>query len=172
MATRKKVETENTEVIFESGAVENASPPQKINFDEKITIRSIAPWQVGWNKLETRGEINLVPYGSLRITRAEFIAGYENGNKLICGEGDGIHATVYTDDEAVRNYLGIEAPILNKAYIGEIFKVKDYNEFEQKIKDTFTTVSEKQLLVKTMQELHIEDNNKVMICKLACGLEI
>ena len=172
MAGRSKTITDtSTESVYENAAV-NDTVTEKINFDEKITVRNIAPWLVGWNKIESNGEVNINPYGSMRITRAEYISKFENGNKLICGTGNGEHATVVTEDKAVRKYLEITAPILKKEYTKKIFEIKGIVDFENKIKDTFVTRAEKLLLIEHIKECKFNDHNKIRICELHCGMSV
>ena len=80
MAATRKTNTQQKSPVFENAVVEeknNIPKSKKIDFDEKITVRNIAPWAVGWNKVESLGEVNINPYGSVRISRAEYIAGFD-----------------------------------------------------------------------------------------------
>lgn len=169
--TNKKVVVDELEPIFENAAIGNTNEKTtKIDFNEKIAVRSIAPWTVGWNKVESLGEININPYGSVRITRAEFVAGFENGNKLLCGDGNGKHATVVTEDKEIRNYLEIKEPIITKEYVKKIFDIKGLADFEVKIKDIFVTRAEKFLLLKYIKECNLNDYNKIRLCEVFCGV--
>ena len=85
-----------------------------LSMEEKITLKNLANWMVGFNKIESNGEVNINAGGSVRVSRAEVISQYENGNKLLRGDGDGTHATIYIDDKATRDYLDITSELIDK----------------------------------------------------------
>lgn len=172
MAATRKTNTQQKSPVFENAVVEeknNIPKSKKIDFDEKITVRNIAPWAVGWNKVESLGEININPYGSVRISRAEYIAGFENGNKLLCGIENGKHATVVTDDKATKDYLEVDDFVITKKTVENIFAVEGIADFEDLIIKTFITRAEKLLLIKYIKECGINDYNRVRFCENYCG---
>ena len=80
------IETTNDAITDEnvSDVQEEIKP---LNMEEKITLKNLANWMVGFNKLETNGEVNIKAGGSIRLSRAEVISQFENGNKLLRGNG-------------------------------------------------------------------------------------
>lgn len=146
--------------------------PKPLNMEEKITLKNLANWMVGFNKIETNGEVNIKAGGSIRVTRAEVISQFENGNKLLRGDGDGTHATIYIDDIATRNYLDITSEIIDKNMVKKIFEIKGLEDFRQEIKKTFTTQAEKVLLIKLIRECGFNDFNKIRECETLCGMSV
>jgi hypothetical protein len=168
-----EVETLETEdEIIEDIPMSEEIKIENLNMDEKITIRNIANWMVGFNKIESMGEVNINPNGSVRITRAEAIAQFENGNKLICGTGNGKHGTIYIDDKLTRDYLEYKGFLINKDFVKKIFEIKGIGDFSNKIADTFVTRAEKILLINIIRECSFNDFNKVRECENHCGINV
>lgn len=170
--------TFNNVVEEVSTTIADTSEPveKQLNMDEKITIRSLAAWMTGFNRRESIGEVNLQPYGVIRLTRAEVIAQFENGNKLICGDGTGKHATIFIDDKATRDYLGITSSEINFDFIKEMFEINDMNTFKSRLKSDFVTRAEKGTLIdairKNIKSSAFNDFSKVRECENHCGMKI
>lgn len=142
---------------------------EEMRFDERITIHSLADWVVGFNKKDSVGDVLLDPHGSVRITRSEFIAQFEAGNALICGTGDGKHATVYTDDVPVKEYLGITSEPLSEVSICKLF---DSTNFEDDVCDAVATRTEAMLLFGVMRKKKFNDYNKIRFCEEKFGMKL
>lgn len=145
---------------------------KSLNMEEKITLKNLANWMVGFNKIETNGEVNINAGGSARISRAEVISQFENGNKLLCGSGDGAHATIYIDDKPTRDYLEITSELIDKNKVKKIFAIENLDDFKNEINKTFTTQSEKILLIKIIRECRFNDFNKIRECENLCGMTV
>lgn len=143
-----------------------------LNMEEKITLKNLANWMVGFNKIETNGEVNINAGGSARISRAEVISQFENGNKLLCGSGNGTHATIYIDDKPTRDYLEITSELIDKNKVKKIFAIENLDDFKNEINKTFTTQSEKILLIKIIRECGFNDFNKIRECENLCGMTV
>ena len=57
----------------------------EINMEEKVTVRNIAPWSVGFPNLVGRGDTIIAPNGTTRIKRDELSDQISAGNKLLTG---------------------------------------------------------------------------------------
>lgn len=143
-----------------------------LSMEEKITLKNLANWMVGFNKIESNGEVNINAGGSVRVSRAEVISQYENGNKLLRGDGDGTHATIYIDDKATRDYLDITSELIDKNKIKKIFAINGLDDFRNEIYKTFTTQAEKVLLIKLIRECGFNDFNKIRECEALCGMTV
>lgn len=165
---------ENTSEKIEEVILENSIDTEnvKLNMDEKITLKNIANWMVGFNKLESNGEVNVNAYGSVRITRAEAISQFENGNKLICGVGNGEHSTLYIDDKPTRDYLEYKGNLIDKNFVKKIFDIEGINDFRDTIKETFITRAEKLKLINLIRECKFNDFNKVRECEIHCNMNV
>lgn len=149
--------------------VEETKP---LSMEEKITLKNLANWMVGFNKIESNGEVNIKAGGSIRVSRAEVISQFENGNKLLRGEGDGTHATIYIDDKATRDYLDITSELIDKNKVKKIFAINGLDDFRNEIYKTFTTPAEKVLLIKIIRECGFNDFNKIRECEALCGMTV
>ena len=143
-----------------------------LSMEEKITLKNLANWMVGFNKIESNGEVNINAGGSVRVSRAEVISQYENGNKLLRGDGDGTHATIYIDDKATRDYLDITSELIDKNKVKKIFAINGLDDFRNEIYKTFTTQAEKVLLIKIIRECGFNDFNKIRECEALCGMTV
>ena len=143
-----------------------------LSMEEKITLKNLANWMVGFNKIESNGEVNINAGGSIRVPRAEVISQYENGNKLLRGDGDGTHATIYIDDKATRDYLDITSELIDKNKVKKIFAINGLDDFRNEIYKTFTTQAEKVLLIKIIRECGFNDFNKIRECEVLCGMTV
>ncbi len=143
-----------------------------LSMEEKITLKNLANWMVGFNKIESNGEVNINAGGSVRVSRAEVISQYENGNKLLRGDGDGTHATIYIDDKATRDYLDITSELIDKNKVKKIFAINGLDDFRNEIYKTFTTQAEKVLLIKLIRECGFNDFNKIRECETLCGMTV
>lgn len=145
---------------------------KSLSMEEKITLKNLANWMVGFNKIESNGEVNINAGGSVRVSRAEVISQYENGNKLLRGDGDGTHATIYIDDKATRDYLDITSELIDKDKVKKIFAINGLDDFRNEIYKTFTTQAEKVLLIKIIRECGFNDFNKIRECEVLCGMTV
>lgn len=145
---------------------------KSLSMEEKITLKNLANWMVGFNKIESNGEVNINAGGSVRVSRAEVISQYENGNKLLRGDGDGTHATIYIDDKATRDYLDITSELIDKNKVKKIFAINGLDDFRNEIYKTFTTQAEKVLLIKIIRECGFNDFNKIRECEVLCGMTV
>ena len=143
-----------------------------LSMEEKITLKNLANSMVGFNKIESNGEVNINAGGSVRVSRAEVISQYENGNKLLRGDGDGTHATIYIDDKATRDYLDITSELIDKNKVKKIFAINGLDDFRNEIYKTFTTQAEKVLLIKLIRECGFNDFNKIRECETLCGMTV
>lgn len=159
------------DVISDKVSIET-TVAKPLNMEEKITLKNLANWMVGFNKIETNGEVNINAGGSARISRAEVISQFENGNKLLCGNGDGTHATIYIDDKPTRDYLEITSELIDKNKVKKIFAIENFDDFKNEINKTFTTQSEKILLIKIIRECEFNDFNKIRECENLCGMTV
>ena len=145
---------------------------KSLSMEEKITLKNLANWMVGFNKIESNGEVNINAGGSVRVSRAEVISQYENGNKLLRGDGNGTHATIYIDDKATRDYLDITSELIDKNKVKKIFAINGLDDFRNEIYKTFTTQAEKVLLIKIIRECGFNDFNKIRECEVLCGMTV
>lgn len=100
--TTKKVEEVNPteEIVVEEPTVE---VKDDFNLEKKVTVRSIAEWTTGFQRIETNGDVTIPPNGTVRLSRGEIISQVQNGNLLFTGiDGQGSHATLYIEDKPTR----------------------------------------------------------------------
>ena len=71
---------------------------KELNLEEKVTVKNIAGWTVGFKRIESQGDVTIPKEGTVRLTRSEIIAQTQSGNRLFNGTDDrGSHATLYID---------------------------------------------------------------------------
>ena len=141
----------STEVIEEEPTYESQvlnDPIYALRMDDKIVLKNLAPWPVGFRKMESVGEVNINAGGTVRVSRGEVVAQAENGNRLIAGiDGAGSHATVLINDKVTRDYLGWKDQLIVSAkLVKEIFNESDDNDFKARMMELVTTRCEKQFV--------------------------
>lgn len=68
---------------------------EKYNPEKKVTVRSIANWTTGFQRIESNGDVTIPANGSVRLLASEIITQVQNGNLLFTGiDGQGAHATL------------------------------------------------------------------------------
>ena len=141
-----------------------------IKLDEKVVVRSIAPWSTGARRILTVGDISIQPKGTVTISREELISQGQSGNKLLTGiDGKGSHATWYIEDDFVRKELEFDSDkkkqtFLKKEDIQKMFELKTMNAFEKNLTENVKTRAEKVFLMESIKELQINDYSKIVKC--------
>ena len=154
---------------------ENKNTEKEIKLDEKVVVKSIAPWVTGARRILTVGDIEIQPNGTVTITREELIAQAQSGNKLLTGiDGHGSHATLYIDDEWTRKELEFETDkqkqnVVNVDDIKKIFDLKTMSLFQKNISDKIVTRAEKVFLMTTIKNQKFNDYEKIKYCETYTG---
>lgn len=148
---------------------------KEIKLDEKVVVRSIAPWVTGAKRILSVGDIEIQPNGTATITREELIAQAQSGNKLLTGiDGHGSHATLYIDDEWTRKELDFETDkqkqnVITVEDIKKMFELKTITSFQKNINDKIVTRAEKVFLMTTIQNQKFNDYEKIRYCETYTG---
>lgn len=143
---------------------------KEIRMDDKIIVRSLAPWNTGSSRKTTIGDISIPPRGTVYLTREEVIAQAQSGNKLLSGiDGYGSHSTWYIEDEYTRKDLNYETSTKKQTFltvdvIKKMFDLKTMKSFEDNIKKNVVTRAEKVFLIDTIKELEFNDYKKIQFC--------
>lgn len=157
---------------------ETALKSEEIRLDQKVTVRSIAPWTTGAARKTTMGDITIPPMGTVLLSREEIIAQGQNGNTLLTGiDGVGSHATWYIEDDYTRNELsfdldGNKQEFLTQDAIKKIFELKTMKSFKENIEKKVSTRAEKFYLLNTIKNLKLNDYEKNAFCEDYCGKRI
>ena len=133
--TTKKVEEVNPteEIVVEETPVD---VEEDFNLEKKVTVRSIAEWTTGFQRIETNGDVTIPPNGTVRLSRGEIISQVQNGNLLFTGiDGQGSHATLYIEDKPTRIEADFETEtslqnVINKERIDDLFAIRSIKDFE------------------------------------------
>ena len=150
---------------------------KELDLDKKVTVRSIAPWNTGFQRYVEMGDANIAPFGSIRMSRAEIIAQHQNGNKLINGvDGMGSHATLIIEDADTRKELGFDSEdgktkqlVFSDDLVKKVFEYKTQSAFEQHFKNAFVTRAEKNAVMVAVKRLKINDFSKIRFAENYTG---
>lgn len=155
-------------------AVQNESTGIKL--DQKVKVRSIAPWYTGSSRKTTNGDISIPPMGSILLSREEIISQAQNGNKLLTGvDGIGNHATWYIEDDYTRKELSFDSEsesqqFLTQDVIKKMFDLKTQKAFENNIQNAVVTRAEKAYLIESIKVLKLNDYQKIAFCIRYTGM--
>jgi len=152
----------------------------ELNLDEKITIRNLANWTVGFKRIESNGDCSIPAKGTTRITRNEVIAQVQNGNKLLSGiDNVGSHATIIIEDAPTRVELGFESEdgkikqkVLTEDVVVKMFEYKTISTFEKYLKENVVTRAEKFAIIEYIKKLKLNDFDKIRIVENYTGLKV
>jgi hypothetical protein len=150
----------------------------EVNLDEKVTVRNIAGWEVGFSRLsEMRGDVTVPANGTTRLTRNEIIMQTQNGNRLFLGiDTIGSHATIYIEDEYTRKEAEFDSVdgsrkqnVLTDEKVKNMFNIKSDNSFEKGLHDEIITRAEKWAFMQIVKKLKINDYSKMKIVEKYTG---
>lgn len=170
-----KEESENN---VDDVVIDTTVEQKELNLDEKITIRNIAGWAVGFTRLaDMHGDVSIPANGTTRLTRNEIIMQVQNGNKLFVGiDSYGSHATIYIEDAPTRIECDFESAdgkrkqnVLTDEKVKQLFDYKTDSAFETNLKKEIVTRAEKYALIKIIQKLKINDYTRIKIVEKYTG---
>lgn len=159
---------------------EKIKTTDKLKYDpeRKVTVRSIANWVTGFQRIESNGDVTIPANGSVRLSASEIISQVQNGNTLFNGiDAQGSHATLYIEDKPTRIEANFETEtttqdIVTNDVIKKLFELKTQKAFEDNIRKTIVTRSEKAFLLKVIKELKINDYTKIAFCVEYTGMKM
>ena len=151
---------------------------KSLNLEEKVTVRNLAGWTVGFARLaEMHGDVSIPPEGTVRLSRNEIIMQTQNGNRLFTGtDTKGSHAELYIEDKATRIEVDFESEdgkvkqdILTDEKVKYLFSLKTDKSFEENLKKSVVTRAEKYAIVKIIKRLKIDNYSKMKIVENYTG---
>lgn len=150
----------------------------KLNLDEKVTVRNIAGWNVGFVRLaDMKGDVVVPAEGTVRLTRNEIIMQTQNGNRLFNGiDTIGSHATLFIEDKDTRVEVEFESEdgkrkqdVLNEDKVKYMFNLKTDKSFAENLEKNIVTRAEKYALVKMIKKMKLNDFSKMKMVENYTG---
>lgn len=154
--------------------------PEELNMDQKVTVRNLAGWTVGFRRIETQGDVTIPKEGTVRLSRSEIIAQIQSGNRLFIGIDDrGSHATLYIEDELTRLEVEFDSKeekrtqlILNSDLVKKLFDYKTMKTFEEKLHEYVVTRAEKFAITQIIKKLKLNDHEKIRMIENYTGYKV
>ena len=180
-STNTEVDVENTEKVeATTETVQTVEEPVELNMEQKVTIRNIASWEVGFNRIESNGDVTIPPNGTTRLSRSEIIAQVQNGNRLLVGiDSQGSHATIYIEDAPTRVEVDFDVPsekrtqlVLTAENVKKLFDIKSIKEFEATLQNLVVTRAEKYAILDIIKKEKLNDFEKIRIVENHTGFRI
>lgn len=150
----------------------------KLNLDEKVTVRNIAGWNVGFARLaDMKGDVVVPADGTVRLTRNEIIMQTQNGNRLFNGiDTIGSHATLFIEDKDTRVEVEFESEdgkrkqdVLSEDKVKYMFNLKTDKSFAENLEKNIVTRAEKYALVKMIKRMKLNDFSKMKMVENYTG---
>lgn len=150
----------------------------KLNLDEKVTVRNIAGWNVGFARLaDMKGDVVVPAEGTVRLTRNEIIMQTQNGNRLFNGiDTIGSHATLFIEDKDTRVEVEFESEdgkrkqdVLSEDKVKYMFNLKTDKSFVENLEKNIVTRAEKYALVKMIKRMKLNDFSKMKMVENYTG---
>lgn len=153
---------------------------KELDLEKKVTVRSIAPWTTGFQRIESNGDVTIPPEGTTRIARSEIISQVQNGNRLFCGtDNRGSHATLYIDDDATRVEVEFDSPeekrtqvVITPELVQKLFNYKTMKTFEEKLKEYVVTRAEKCAILQIIKKEKLNDFEKIRMIENYTGYKL
>lgn len=153
---------------------------EELNLDQKVTVKNIAGWSVGFARIDGIGDVTITAEGSTRLSRNEIISQVQNGNRLFTGtDGNGSHATLYIDDAPTRKEIGFDSEdgkdkqvVFNDAAITKVFALKTQSVFEKNLAEIIQTRAEKYAVIQAIKRLKINDYSKIRFVEDYTGFKV
>ena len=153
---------------------------EELNMDQKVTVRNLAGWTVGFRRIETQGDVTIPKEGTVRLSRSEIIAQIQSGNRLFIGIDDrGSHATLYIEDEPTRLEVEFDSKeekrtqlILNSDLVKKLFDYKTMKTFEDKLHEYVVTRAEKYAITQIIKKLKLNDFEKIRMVENYTGYKL
>lgn len=153
---------------------------KELDLEKKVTVRSIAPWTTGFQRIESNGDVTIPPEGTARIARSEIIAQVQNGNRLFCGtDNRGSHATLYIDDDATRAEVEFDSPeekraqvVITPELVQKLFNYKTMKTFEEKLKEYVVTRAEKCAILQIIKKEKLNNFEKIRMIENYTGYKL
>lgn len=151
----------------------------ELNLDQKVTVKNIAGWNVGFARIDSSGDVTITADGSTKLTRNEIIAQVQNGNKLFTGlDGNGAHATLFIDDDATRQEVGFDSEtnkqvVFSDSVVTGLFASKSrFETFQNKLTEAIQTRAEKYAIIQAIKRLKINDYSKIRFVEDYTGFKV
>lgn len=153
---------------------------EELNLDQKVTVKNIAGWSVGFARIDGIGDVTITAEGSTRLSRNEIISQVQNGNRLFTGtDGNGSHATLYIDDAPTRKEIGFDNEdgkdkqvVFNDVAITKVFALKTQSAFEKNLAEIIQTRAEKYAVIQAIKRLKINDYSKIRFVEDYTGFKV
>lgn len=152
---------------------------EEFDIEKNVTVISISEGETTFPRITTIGSVLIPPEGRTRLTRNEIISQVQTGNHLLCGTGNGAHATLFIDDAPTRAYLGFDSEdgtvtqnIFSDEKVKEVFALKTQTAFEEACRNTFTSGAEKRALIRAIKRLKINDYARIRFVEDYTGRQV
>lgn len=152
-----------------------------LNMDEKIAIKNLCNWDLGFRRIESVGDVSIPPNATVRtLTRSEVIAQCQSNNTLFVGtDGMGSHARIYIVDKPTRIEVGFETEdsketqnILSEDTMKSIYDLKTISAFKKRVKENVITHAEKSKFAEYAKKAKINDYDKIKFVEEYTGFKI
>lgn len=150
---------------------------EKFNPEKKVTVKSIANWTTGFQRIETNGDVTIPARGSVRLTAGEIITQVQNGNTLFTGiDGQGSHATLYIEDKPTRIEADFETEnsdqkVISEEAVKNLF-AKNKRDFEAILPNMIKTRAEEFAIVEMIRKFKFNDYEKVRSVENLTGIRV
>ena len=151
-----------------------------LNMDEKILVKNLCNWTVGFKRIESIGDVSIPPKVSMHLSRGEIIAQCQSGNKLFAGsDGMGSHARIYITDKDTRVEVGFEQPdskveqkVLSEERLQYLYGLKTLAAFKKNVMEDVQSQGEKEALAEAAKRLKVNDYDKIKFVEEYTGFKV
>lgn len=148
------------------------------DINQKVVVKNMCSWGVGFQRINSNGDVSIVPHGQVTLMADEIIAQCYANNKLFVGnDGRGSHANIFIDNKDLRVELEFEGAedtqnIITEDKVKSLFELKTLSTFKKRFEETIVTDAEKALVVDLIKKLKINDYDKIMYVEAYTGYKV
>ena len=151
-----------------------------IDLNEKVVVKNLCSWGIGFPRINSNGDVSIMPHGQITLTADEIQAQCYANNKLLVGnDGKGSHASAYINNKDLRIELDFESAdekesqnIIDEDKVKALFELKTLTTFKKRFEETIVTDAEKALVVDLIKKLKINDYDKIKYVESYTGYKV
>jgi len=148
-----------------------------IDMDKRSFIRNLCNWTVSFSLPISGGSILLGAGKKTSVNNGELVTLIENQNVMFAGTGNGDHARIFVENDALRKYVGYDSEdgktkqfVLDDEECQKILDYKTVSTVEKHLKKKVVMKHEKDIIMRYARKMKLNDYDKIQVLSKHCGM--
>ena len=149
-----------------------------INPDARSPVKNMCSWPVSFTLPNSNASILLAANEKKQINNGELMSLADNQNVMFAGTGEGNHARVYIENEAIRKYAGYDSEdgkkkqfILTDDECQKILDYKTISTFKKHLETDIVANHEKARIIQYARKVKLNDFDKIVLLEEHTGIK-